>query len=191
MKKIALTSLIIAAALVYSGCKKRAMKEFNLVFTADYVYTPGTITSGLNKLSSQGGWTSTNVSAALDREGINGNIVGEMKVTQFDIKVKTPSTVKLAKNANYSFYLTAGEQKKVRIAKSSPDFGAATASLQTTASSTNKDASLVGINIDDVNLKNYFLQPKVNMTLESWTDNLPTSTYTITADYTVHVTAIE
>jgi hypothetical protein len=191
MKKIALGLALMIAALVQIGCKKRAMKEFDLVFTADYLYAPGTTTVGLNKMTSQGGWSSTNVGAALDREGINGNIVGEMKVSRFDIKVKTPSTVKLSKNLNYDFYLVAGEQKKVRIANSYPDFGVATASLQTTASSTNTDINLVGMKIDNVNLKNYFLQPKVNMTLESWTDNLPTSTYTITADYTVHVTAIE
>lgn len=191
MKKIAIFSLFVAAALIYVGCKKRATKEFDLTFTADYLYSPTTFTAdGLYKLTSTGGWTSTNISAALDGQGINGNIVGEMKISRFDIKVKTPSAVKLPQNDNYNFYMVAGDQKKVRVAHTSPDFGASTASLQTTASSTNTDAKLVGVTIDGTNLKNYLLESKVNLTLESW-GRKPTTSYTVTADYTVHVTAIE
>lgn len=191
MKRIAIASLLIVAVLTYVGCKKRATKEFDLTFTADYLYSATTLTvDGLYKLSSTGGWTSTNISAELDKQGINGNIVGEMKITRFDIKVKTPSTVKLAQNDNYNFYMIAGDQKKVRVAHTSPIFGAPTASLQTTATSTNTDGTKVGVTIDGSNLKNYLLESKVNMTLESW-GRKPTTSYTLTADYTVHVTAIE
>lgn len=190
MKKAAIASVLIIASLFYVGCKKRSTVEFDVTYSTDFIMTPTTVTVGLNKIPSNG-WVTTGMGTKLDNNNINGNLVGEIKITDFNLTVKSSSGVKLAKNKNYDFYIVAGEQNPVRVANCSPWFGASTTTLQTTASSSNTNPALVTMKITEANLKNYFLESRINMTMHSWTDNLPTTTYTLTADYKVHVKAIE
>jgi hypothetical protein len=190
MKKIVIAATLIMAVMIYSGCRKRAIVEFDMPYTSTFVLSTSSATAGINRIPATGGLT-TKIDDYLTNNRLNGTIVGEAKITAFNLKVTSPTTGQLNVMKNYDIYMAAGIQKKVRVAHCSPWINKS--STQSVLMSSNTSTALATMKIDGSNLKNYFLEPVIDLSLECYreTFNPLISNYTLTADYTVHVTGIE
>lgn len=189
MKKLALASALIALVMFYVGCKKRNVVEYDLTYSTDFTFSALTVTPGVNYF-----WTpvTTNISTSLDNNKLNGNIVGEVTCTAFNMTLKGGGSPNISIMKDYEFFMTAGTQKEVRVAYCSPwvDGVVTTQTVISSAASTST-AMPVSMKIGGSNLKNYFMEPLINMKMKTYPTNTLSSTYTVNATYTVHVKGIE
>lgn len=189
MKKLALASALIALVMFYVGCKKRNVVEYDLTYSTDFTFSALTVTPGVNYF-----WTPvvTDISNSLDNNKLNGNIVGDIRCTGFNMKLKGPAGANISIMKDYEFFMTAGTQKEVRVAHCKPwvDGVVTTQTVINSAPSTST-ATPVRMKIDSTNLKNYFLEPLINVKLKVYPTNTLSATYTVNATYTVHVKGID
>lgn len=90
MKKLLFPTVIILMAALYFSCsKKKTYLEFDVPYTTDIAIPTMTVGETLT-LTTQN--IKTYISDELSKNGTNGNLVGEVKYTKFDIAVKTPTT---------------------------------------------------------------------------------------------------
>jgi len=197
MKKINIIigcAAFIALATV-SGCKKkRAIVEWDMPYSSTFVFGNSgvnTATAGLNYFTPASQLV-TNIGTSLDNNRVNGNIVGEVKLTNFSMNIKGPSGTNISILKDYEFTMAAGTQPEVRIAYCQP-WASGVTTTQTyipLGPSTNTSVP-VTFNLEDKNLKNYFMEPNINIKLKTWSQNTVTATYTVSTTYTVHVKGIE
>jgi hypothetical protein len=209
MKKVILFSLLSLTAIFYSGCKKRSIVEFDMNYSTDFVVAAGTATPGVNYY-----WSTfnTDISKQLDNYKLNGNIVGEVTCDFFEVKVKGSSGANLNVMKDYEFFVDAGEQKEVRMAHCSPWMSPTPTQTIMSSASISTTINPVQIKIDgescetdgvsiancpladrkyDLNLKNYFMEPNIQMKMKVYPHTTVPTTYTLTATFRVHVKGIE
>jgi hypothetical protein len=197
MKKINIIigcAAFIALATI-SGCKKkRAIVEWDMNYSTSYVFgsnsSPNTMTAGVNNFTASP--VVTNISTSLENNRVNGNIVGEITLTNFSMNIKGPSGTNVKACKEYEFWMQAGTQKDVRVAYCNPwPSGTTTTQTVITLGPSTNTAMPVAFNLEGTNLKNYFLESNINMKMKAWADYTVASTYTVNATYTVHVKGIE
>ncbi len=193
MKKITIgiAGLALVSATIFLGCKKkRSTVEYDLNYSTNFVFSAGTVTTGVNYI-----WTpvTTNIQSSLDANKLNGNIVGEITCTAFNMNIKGPTGANVSVLKDYEFYMAAGTQKEVRVAYCQP-WASGVVTTQTAISSTASTgtATPITMQIEGTNLKNYFLESAVKVKMKTYpTATVSASTYTVNATYTVHVKGIQ
>lgn len=192
MKKITLFTVCIAivSTAIFLGCKKKRITvEYDMNYSTSYVLTPATTTIGTNYF-----WTpvTTNIGSSLDNNKMNGNIVGEITLTNFSMNIKGPSGTDVRVLKAYEFWMKAGTQKEVRVAYCKPWVSdVPTTTLTTIAiSPTTGVAPPIVMKLEGTNLKNYFLESRIDCKFKTWPTNTLSATYTINTTYTVHVKGI-
>lgn len=207
MKKIAIVSLLLVAALAYVGCKKKTIVEYDADYTTEFVVAAGTATPGVNYY-----WASfnTDIASQFAQRNLNSNNVGEITCRFFELKVKGPTGANMNVMKDYEFFLNAGDQKEVRMAYCSPWMAAigtqtimSSASIATTINPVQikiegEACKSEGVGLSDCtekvynkNLKNYFIEPTIRMKMKVYPHTTVPTTYTLTANFRVHVKGIE
>lgn len=200
MKKVIISSLLIVTGLVYFGCKKKSIVEFDIPYTTDFVISASTTTPGVNYYYSD---ITTNVASHFEQNNLNSNIVGEYTCTMLELKVKGPGGAKLNAMKNYEIFLNAGSQKQVRFAHISPWMEMVPTQTIVSSSAISTTISPVIMKLDGFkkdeesgeisnsnNVKNYFIEPTVTMKLKAYPHNTVSTTYTLTANFILHVKGI-
>ncbi|MBK7666939.1 MAG: hypothetical protein IPJ32_06005 [Sphingobacteriaceae bacterium] len=179
MKKLFIPTLITLVATLYFGCaKKKTNVEFDISYSTDiavptYSAANQTYTFNTNDIL-------TYMGSELEKNGTNADLVGEIKYTQFNVAVKTPTT---GQSINFikqmRFYVNAINQPEQQVAFKYND-------KNDTIKPVDKSTSF---KINDVNLKNRFLENSVYFYVKLMPAYIPVST-TITVTHNIHVKAI-
>jgi hypothetical protein len=179
MKKLFIPTLITLVATLYFGCaKKKTNVEFDILYSTD-IAVP-TYTAANQTYTFITSDILTGIGSQLEKNGTNADLVGEMKYTQFSVAVKTPTT---GQSINFikqmKFYVNAINQPEQQIAFKYNE-------KNDTIKPTDKSTSFI---INDVNLKNRFLENSVYFNVKFMPAYIPVST-TITVTHNIHVKAI-
>lgn len=178
MKKVFIPGIIILMATLYFGCsKKKTIVEFDIPYSTDiaiptYTAAGQTYTIITNNIL-------TNINDELSKNGTNGNLVGEMKYTKFDVAVKTPTTQSANFIKQMKFYINAVNEPELQVAFKYNE-------KNDTIKPTDKSTSF---HINESNLKNRFIENSVYFKIKLMPSYIPPST-TITVNHTIHVKAI-
>lgn len=172
MKKVFIPAVIILITVAYFGCKKKKTNvEFDIPYTMDvvvptYSMANETFTFITNDLT-------TNITSELDKNNTTEDLVGEMRLTKFDVAVKTPTTQGLGTMIRtMKFYINAINQPEIQAAYKYND-------KSDTISPATKTTTSFKLN--DVNLKNRFAENSVYYKVKM-------SNYAITPQTTITVT---
>lgn len=180
--------VLVVAITALAGCRKnRQIVEFDMPYSTDFVFSAATVTSGVNYVHTN---VNTDIATYMTQNNMNGNLVGSATCTNFNLKLKGPAGKNLNVMSDYEFFMLAGYQKEVRVAHISPWINGTTPT-QTLITSSNTNSMLSTLKIDGSNLKNYFLENIIDMKMKAYPTNTLVGSYTVTADYTVHVKGIE
>lgn len=179
MKKLFIPTLITLVATLYFGCaKKKTNVEFDVVYSTDIAIP--TFTAANQTYTFNTSDIITGISSQLEKNGTNADLVGEIKYTQFDVAVKTPTT---GQSINFirqmKYYVNAVNQPEQQVAFKYNDKND---TILPSAKSTS-------FKINDVNLKNRFLENSVYFYVKLVPYYIPVST-TITVTHNIHVKAI-
>jgi hypothetical protein len=179
MKKALIPVLVVLVSVFYFGCaKKKTLVEFDIPYTWTMAVPAQTMDATATFTTPA---YSTNIGEHLSKNGTNGNLVGEIRCTSFNIAA-TPTTSS-GPNLSYirsiKFYVNAQGQPEIQNAFL---YSSGNDSIKPTDKST-------ALKINDNNLKNRFMENAVyyKVKLDS-RSNMPASTITITQN--IHVKAI-
>ena len=179
MKKVFIPAVIVLIAAMYFGCaKKKTTIEFDIPYTLDvvvptYSMANETYTFVTNDLT-------TSITSELDKNNTTEDLVGEMRITKFDVAIKTPTTQGLGFIRAMRFYINAINQPEVQAAYKYNDKND---SINPASSKT------TSFKINDVNLKNRFAENSVYYKVKLSTYSITPQT-TITISQNVHVKGI-
>ncbi len=178
MKKIYISTAIILSVALYLGCaKKKSNLEFDITYKTDIAIPTYTAANQTYTIISND--IPTNINDELAKNGTDGDLVGEMKYTQFDVAVKTPTIQSANFIKQMKFYINAYNQPELQVAFKYNE-------KQDTIKPTDKSTSFV---INESNLKNRFMENSIYFKIKCMT-TYPTSPTTITVTHKVHVKAI-
>lgn len=209
MKKIAIATVLCAVILMYAGCKKRNIVEYDTNYSTEFVIAAGTATPGINYY-----WANinTDVASQFASKNLNSNIVGEITCRFFEAKIKGPAGVNFNVMKDYEFFLNAGEQKEVRFAHCTPWMSPTPTQTIMSSASVSTTLNPVQIKVDGLgcssdngtvascteanltnsnNVKNYFIEPTVRMKMKVYPHNTVPTTYTVAVNFKLHVKGIE
>lgn len=180
MKKVFIPAVIILVAALYFGCaKKKTNVEFDIPYTMDvvvptYSMANETFTFATNDLT-------TGITSQWDKNNTTEDLCGEIRVTKFDVAIKTPTAQGLGFIRTMKFYINAVNQPEVQVAYKYNDKN------DSINPATSKTTSF---KINDVNLKNRFALPSVyyKVKLSTYYPSIPQTTITISQN--VHVKGI-
>ena len=122
----------------------------------------------------------TSITSELDKNNTTEDLVGEMRITKFDVAIKTPTTQGLGFIRTMKFYINAINQPEVQAAYKYNDKND---SINPSSSKT------TSFKINEVNLKNRFAENSVYYKVKLSTYSITPQT-TLTISQTVHVKGI-
>lgn len=179
MKKLFIPTAIILIAAAYFGCKKKKTNvEFDIPYTMDVVVPTHSVANETYTFVTND--LATSITSELDKNNTTEDLVGEMKITKFDIAIKTPTTQGLGFIRTAKFYINALNQPEVQAAYKYNDKND---SINPASSKT------TSFKINDVNLKNRFAENSVYFKVKLSTYSVAPQT-TITISQNVHVKGI-
>ncbi len=179
MKKVFIPAVIILMVSLYFGCaKKKTIVEFDIPYTMDvvvptYSMANETYTFITNDLT-------TGITSEWDKHNTTEDLCGEIRITKFDVAIKTPTTQGLGFIRTMRFYINALNQPEVQAAYKYNDKND---SINPSSSKT------TSFKINEVNLKNRFAENSVYYKVKLSTYSITPQT-TITISQTVHVKGI-
>lgn len=179
MKKLFIPAAIILMTVIYLGCKKKKTNvEFDIPYTMDvvvptYSMANETFTFVTNDLT-------TGITSQWDKNNTTEDLCGEIRITKFDVSIKTPTTQGLGFIRSMKFYINGVNQPEVQAAYKYND------KTDTISPGTTKTTSF---KINDINLKNRFALPSVYYRVKMSTYSITPQT-TITISQNVHVKGI-
>lgn len=179
MKKVFIPTVLILMVALYFGCaKKKTNVEFDIPYTMDVVVP--TYSMANETFSFVTNDLTTGITSQFDNNNTTEDLVGEIRITKFDISVKTPTTQGLGFIRTMKFYINAVNQPEVQAAYKYNDKN------DSIDPATSKTTSF---KINDVNLKNRFAENSVYFKVKLSTYSIAPQT-TITISQNVHVKGI-
>ncbi|HWY09987.1 MAG TPA: hypothetical protein VN026_01620 [Bacteroidia bacterium] len=188
MKKVLFPAVIILITALWLSCaKQKTTVEFDIPYSTDIAIPSMTVgnTYTFNTPS-----VMTNINDELSKNGTNGNLIGEVKYTQFDIAVKSPTVGQtLSFIRSVKFYIdvpTLPEQQVAYKYNQSKTAGPNGTTINDTIKPTDKSTTL---HYNDPNLKGRFMETGIYFKYQI--DPIySTPPMTITVTHVVHVKGI-
>jgi hypothetical protein len=193
MKKFTLKALLVlAVAFTYYGCQKsRTVNEDDLTASTDIVVN----LTGVQKWAyiEFTGTVRPDIQTLLDRNGINGNNVGQIQQTYFTIAVKNPNGQQIQNYtwfANYEFWMNVPNLDKIQCCNKTEYKKYINAgSSWDNVTATNCKYPPCSTYVIGGNYKGYVSEPSYDLTMRCWLNDTvpttPTTTLTITQRFKV------
>jgi hypothetical protein len=184
--------IVLAAAslmLCFAACKKqKQVVEFDVTLSGDYVipantlvsYTTTPIVTRIN----------TNIESKLQTFNTKSEWIGEAKPTGVTVSVKAPATQDLNFIRDINVKVNASQQVEAQIgyrwnARSKDENG-----NWVTTDSIMPGVKTINLNLNEPNLKNYVMQPYVDVKMNLTPNKNVTPSMTLTTTFTLHVKGI-
>ena len=193
MKKITIIAAGLASAsiAIFSGCaKQKKVVEFDVPYTIDFTVPSSSVTVNLQRDFPVPSFT-TNIGKWLDDNTTHSDLIGNITCTKCILSVVSPTTQSLNFLKELHFLINAGKQEEQQQA-----FKWITVPQSSTLTTLDMSSSYTGSSndakgVNDINAKNYCIEPDFHMTARLTPSTTISSNVVLRVSCTYHVKGID